>query len=116
MSGALVTRGVMNAQGVKLTSGQTDKLLAALTISQGKKDRTPCYKPHHAFVFYDKGGKVVAVFEMCFGCNRFVETPDGLPEYIDRTALWSLCEELGLPLGVGNKFYTDACNSGRASR
>lgn len=115
-------KGVMNPQGVKLNDAQTKMLLTAITVSRPKQDRTPCYKPHHAFVFYqkdgkDKGdGKVVAVFEMCFGCNRWVETPDGAPEYIDKAALWSLCQELGLPTGVGNKFYTDACNTGRAAR
>ena len=106
-------KGVMNANGVKLNAAQTKRLLDAVTVSQPKQDRTPCYKPHHAFVFYDKAGKVAAVFEMCFGCNRWVETPDGAPEYIDKAALWTLCQELGLPTGVGNKFYTDACNAGR---
>ena len=108
-------KGVMDARGAKLSSAQVTKLLAAVTVSQPKQDRTPCYKPHHAFVFNDAGGKVVAVFEMCFGCNRWVETPDGAPEYIDKEALWALCQELGLPTGVGNKFYTDACNDGRAA-
>lgn len=106
-------KGVMNPNGVKLDAAQTKKLLTAVTVSQPKQDRTPCYKPHHAFVFYDKAGKVAAVFEMCFGCNRWVETPNGAPEYIDKAALWTLCQELGLPTGVGNKFYTDACNAGR---
>lgn len=110
----LIHRGVMDTTGVKLNSAQTKRLLDAVTVSQPKQDRTPCYKPHHAFVFYDKSGKVAAVFEMCFGCNRWVETPNGAPEYIDKAALWALCQELGLPVGVGNKFYTDACNAGRA--
>ncbi len=109
-------RGVMDADGVKLTADQTQRLVAALTVSQGKQSRTPCYKPHHAFVFYDASGKVVAVFEMCFGCNKFVETPNGLPEYVDTPALFALCQELRLPLGTGNKFYTDACTAGRAAR
>ena len=108
-------KGVMNPGGVKLNAAQTQRLLAALTVSQPKQDRTPCYKPHHAFVFYAEGGNVAAVFEMCFGCNRFVETPNGAPEYIDKAALWSLCQDLGLPTGVGNKFYTDACNAGRSA-
>ena len=105
-------KGVMDPRGAKLSAEQRKKLLAAITVSQPKQDRTPCYKPHHAFVFYGANGKVVAVFEMCFGCNRWVETPDGAPEYIDKAALWGLCQELGLPTGVGNKFYTDACNAG----
>ena len=107
-------KGVMDAKGVKLTSSQTQRLLTALTVSQGKQDRTPCYKPHHAFVFYDASGKVAAVFEMCFGCNKFVATPGGLPEYINYQALWKLTGELGLPLGKGNEFYTNACNKRRA--
>lgn len=112
--GGRMHKGVMDPQGVKLNAAQTKRLLAGVTVSQPKQDRTPCYKPHHAFVLYDKSGKVAAVFEMCFGCNRFVATPAGVPEYIDKAALWDLCQELGLPTGVGNKFYTDACNAGRA--
>jgi hypothetical protein len=102
-------KGVKDPKGVKLSPAQTQRLLTALTTSQDKQARTPCYKPHHAFVFYGAGGEVVALFEMCFGCNKFVETPDGLPEYIDTPALYQLTGELGLPLGEGNAFYTEAC-------
>lgn len=108
-------KGVMDPKGVKLTPTQTQQLLTALTISQGKQDRTPCYKPHHAFVFYDADDNVAAVFEMCFGCNKFVATPGVLPEYINYDALWKLTGELGLPLGKGNEFYTDSVCRYRAS-
>jgi len=108
-------KGVMDPKGVKLTPAQTQRLLTALAVSQDKQDRTPCYKPHHAYVFYDASGKVAAVFEMCFGCNKFVATPGGLPEYIDYDALWKLTDELGLPLGKGNEFYTDSVCRYRAS-
>lgn len=109
-------KGVMDPEGVVLSADQARRLVKALTVSQGKQARTPCYKPHHAFVFYGAGGKVVAVFEMCFGCNKFVETPEGLPEYVDTGALYALCQELKLPLGNGNQFYTDACKAGRKNR
>lgn len=101
--------GVQDAKGVKLSPAQVVRLLNAITMSHDKQARTPCYKPHHAFVFYDAQGKVAAVFEMCFGCNKFSETPDGLPEYVDTGALQGLVQELGLPFGQGNAFYTDAC-------
>jgi hypothetical protein len=101
--------GVMDPKGVKLTPSQVTRLMDAITVSQGKQDRTPCYKPHHAFVFYDAAGKVVGVFEMCFGCNKFHETPNGLPEYVDTVALQELVQEVGLPFGQGNEFYSDAC-------
>lgn len=106
-------RGVMDPSGVKLSEPQVKRLLTALTVSHDKQARTPCYKPHHAFVFYGAGGEVVAVFEMCFGCNKFVETPEGLPEYVDTAALYQLTAELGLPLGQGNAFYTEACRRAR---
>lgn len=106
--------GVMDPKGVKLSEAQVHRLLRNLTVSQPKQARTPCYKPHHAFVFYDAHGQVAGVFEMCFGCNKFRETPDGLPEYVDTPALQALVQELGLPFGVGNEFYTDACMRGRA--
>jgi hypothetical protein len=101
--------GVMDPKGVKLSPAQVTTLVTALTSSQDKQARTPCYKPHHAFVFYGAGGEVVALFEMCFGCNKFVATPTSLPEYVDTAALYQLTKELGLPLGEGNAFYTEAC-------
>jgi len=98
--------GVMDPSGVKLSREQVGRLVQAITVSQPKSARTPCYAPHHAFVFYSQG-RAVAVFEMCFGCNQFEGHPGGLPEYIDTQALWTLCKELNLPLGRGNEFYTN---------
>ncbi len=112
--GGRMHKGVMDPAGVVLSAEQVRRLLDALTVSRDKQERTPCYKPHHAFVFYDGSGKPAAVFEMCFGCNRWVETPDGLPEYIGYAELWNLCRELGLPLGEGNAFYTESCGGRRA--
>ncbi len=104
--------GVMDPRGVELSKAQIATLMEGITISQPKGDRTACYAPHHAFVFFSKG-KPVAVFEMCFGCNRHISYPAGAPEYVNRTSLYHLTQTLGLPLGVGNKFYTDACTVGR---
>lgn len=109
-------KGVMNPKGVKLSPAQVKRLLTDITVSQPVQVRSNCYKPHHAFMFFDGSGKVVAVFEMCFGCNRYVASPGGLPEYIDRTRLYQLTHELGLPLGTGNQFYAEACRGGVNSR
>lgn len=98
--------GVMDPKGVELSPSQVERLVAAITVSQPRSARTPCFAPHHAFVFYSHG-KPVAVFEMCFGCNQFQGHPGGLPEYIDTQVLWTLCKELNLPLGKGNEFYTN---------
>jgi hypothetical protein len=99
---------VMDPEGVRLSADQVKRLLRAATISQPKATRTPCYAPHHAFVFYTEKGETVAVFEMCFGCNSQQFYPPGGPEYVDRQALWDLTGELGLPLGKGDLFYRDA--------
>ena len=88
-------KGVMDPKGVKLSAAQVKRLLTAITVSQPAQARTNCYKPHHAFVFFDAKGRVAAVFEMCFGCNQFVATPPGTPEYIDTTDLYRLAHELG---------------------
>ncbi len=106
-------RGVWNPKGAKLSPEQVGRLMQALMVSQGKQPRTPCYKPHHAFVFYNASGQHVAVFEMCFGCNKFRETPEGLPEYVDTGTVHALCKELGLPLGDGNAFYTEVCSKAK---
>ncbi|MBL9117975.1 MAG: hypothetical protein JNJ83_23405 [Verrucomicrobiaceae bacterium] len=112
-------KGVMDARGVKLSTDQTKQLVSIITTPTPKEARTRCYKPHHAFVFF-KDGRSVAVFEMCFGCNRWVATPAaGVPEYIDRTALWNLTGELGLPLdseGKGNPFFTKVVKDYRKAR
>ena len=109
-------KGVMDPKGVKLSPVQVKRLLVDITVSQPAAARSNCYKPHHAFMFFDGKGTVVAVFEMCFGCNRYVATPGGLPEYIDRTDLYRLTHELGLPLGTGNEFYAEACRGGVNNR
>ncbi len=112
LSSGRMHKGVMDPRGVKLSPDQVRRLMPMITVSQPKGPRTACYAPHHAFVFFS-AGKPVAVFEMCFGCNRQRSFPEGTPEYVDREGLWNLTRELGLPLGVGNKFYTTACNAGR---
>lgn len=106
-------KGVMDPRGVPLSDAQVRWLIDAVSVSQARQDRTACYKPHHAFVFYGESRRVVAVFEMCFGCNKFVATPSGVPEYVDYARLYSLAKALGLPLGRGNEFYREACLRGR---
>ena len=66
--------GVMDPRGVKMSKAQIASLMEGITVSQPKGDRTACYAPHHAFVFFNKGTPV-AVFEMCFGCNRPHQLP-----------------------------------------
>jgi hypothetical protein len=100
--------GVMDPNGLRLSDQQVQRLLRAATVSQPRALRTPCYAPHHAFVFFNAQGQSVAVLEMCFGCNSQVFYPAGGPEYVDRTALWNLTNELGLPLGKGDRFYREA--------
>ena len=109
-------KGVMDPKGVTLNAMQTRRLMKLITTSQPKGPRTPCYAPHHAYVFYDAKGKVVAWFEMCFGCNQQRSHPGGTPEYVDRAGLWQLTAELGLPVGSGNKFYSKACSLGAPHR
>ena len=38
--------------------------------------------------------------------------PSGAPAYVNTTDLYRLTHELGLPLGTGNEFYTQACRGG----
>ncbi len=109
-------RGVMDPKGVALSPAQVKRLLDCITVSAPAGERTSCYKPHHAFMFFDAKGQVAAVFEMCFGCNQFVAVPPGAPEYIDTTGLYRLAHELGLPLGTGNEFYAEVCRGGVKDR
>ena len=35
-----------------------------------------CYRPHHAIVFYNRDGNLLAVIEICFECGRIQTYPD----------------------------------------
>ena len=105
-------QGVLDPKGVKLSEAQVKRLLTDITVSQPAQERSSCYKPHHAFMFFDARDRVVAVFEMCFGCNHFLATPPGVPVHVDNTDLYRLTDELGLPLGNGNQFYAEVCRGG----
>ncbi len=99
------SKGILAPGGVSLSQEQTKRLMAAITIPQPKSQRTPCYVPHHAFVFYNAEGQPIAHLEICFTCNKFRAFPGGLPEYVDMKALYALVGELGIPLGSGKEYY-----------
>jgi len=101
--------GVMDRKGVKLNAAQTKQLMAAITRSRSRRAAARRATSRTMRLCSSGKGHPVAVFEMCFGCNRQKSYPAGTPEYIDRQALWDLTAELGLPLGKGNAFYTEAC-------
>lgn len=103
--GGQLHKGVLQPAGVQLNADQIQRLQSAMTTPFTKSWRTPCYAPHHAFVFYNAQGKAVAHLEICFTCNKFIAHPSGLPEYIDMNTLWTIVRELGLPAGSGKDFY-----------
>ena len=100
-------RGVINGQGALLSETQVRRLMPALTTETVRKHRTACYLPHHAFLFYDAAGRVVAHTEICFTCTIQRSSPVGLPEHINFQAVWDLLRELGVPCGAGSQFYKD---------
>lgn len=92
-------RGVLSAKGVELSFGQIQRLIIAATRlrPEGRYIVSMCYRPHHAFIFYDKRDRPVAFIEVCLDCHgsRLVpEMTDSEPHYGDLAAL---CVELGLP-------------------
>ena len=105
--GGRLAKGVLNPPGAVLSPAQVQQLQTAITVPQPESMRTPCYAPHHAFVFYDASGKPVAHLEICFTCNKHRAFPAGLPAYIDMQTLAKIVHELGLPLGKGHDFYSD---------
>jgi len=105
--GMRYAKGVLNAPGAELSPTQVRRLQTAITVPQTESMRTPCYAPHHAFVFYDAAGKPVAHLEICFMCNKHRAFPSGLPAYIDMQTLATIIKELGVPLGQGRDFYKD---------
>lgn len=111
-----VAKGVINGPGALLSPAQVQRLLPALTTETPRKNHTACYLPHHAFVFYDAAGRVVAHAEICFNCTIQRSFPAGLPGHINFQAVWDLLRELGVPCGDGSQFYRDLYKSAKAGR
>ncbi len=100
-------RGVINGAGALLTKTQVQRLMPALTTATVRLHRTACYLPHHAFLFYDEAGRVVAHSEICFTCTIQRSSPEGLPEHINFQTVWDILREAGVPCGEGSRFYED---------
>lgn len=99
--------GILNPGPRELSPEQVERLISYITIPQAKSHRTPCYVPHHSFVFFDAQGRPVANFDVCFTCNKHQAFPAGAVEYPDMHRLYALVQELGLPTGTGKYFYRD---------
>lgn len=100
-------RGTINGPGALLSPAQVRTLLPILSTPSPRPHRSACYLPHHAFLFCDPSGRVVAHSEICFNCSVQRSSPDGLPAHINFQALWNLLRELGVPCGDGSQFYRD---------
>ena len=111
-----VHRGVINGPGVLLTEAQVQRLMPALTTDTVRQHRTACYLPHHAFLFYDASGHVMAHSEICFTCTIQRSSPAGLPEHINFQAVWDILREAGVPCGDGSQFYKDLFKELQAGR
>ncbi len=109
-------KGVINHPGQLLTAAQVKLLLPALTTETRRKNHTACFIPHHAVVFYNASGQVVAHTEICFNCSVQRSYPSGLPESIHYQSVWDLFRELGVPCGDGSQFYKDLYKAQQAGR
>jgi len=114
--GGRIAKGVLNPPGALLTRAQMQQLQKAITVPQEKSLRTPCYAPHHAFVFYDAAGNRVAHLEICFMCNKHRAYPAGLPAFIDMQTLADIIYENGVPYGKGRDYYSDLYKQKHAGR
>lgn len=102
-----LSRGVIRATTVRLDGDQTKFLVQLLsTDSDDEPDEVECYDPHHAFVFYDAGWKVVASIDICFFCAEFSSRPTRAPAQIDLGALKKFCSDIGLPVLETSAEYT----------
>jgi hypothetical protein len=100
------------AKEKKMSPAEVDRLLKA-TFSFAPEYRWPksaCYNPHHVFVFYDKGGKAVAAYEICLECLGCIFWPEPKEkiEAVDYIGISKLLGGLGLgPGGNTNKDTED---------
>jgi hypothetical protein len=86
-------------EGVTLNEKQIAALKAAVTGPQKNSGvGLGCFFPHHAFVFYDKGGASTGHIDVCFLCSACGVEPAGFTNECDLKALAKLIQDLGLPL------------------
>jgi hypothetical protein len=88
---------VINTNGALLSINQVKDLLAAVTGDHPGHAAAGCFKPRHAFVFYDSDKKAIAQLEICFECLHYRARPEGTAMFFDLAALADLCRELKLP-------------------
>lgn len=85
--------------GIPLDASQVARLHSAIATAHPEPDViAACFNPHHAFVFYDESGKIIAYVDLCFQCGNYRYHPDGFSRSIDWGALESLVKELGMPI------------------
>lgn len=100
-------RGVIVSKAVKLDDAQILKLRKLLTEeSEEEFGEVDCYDPHHAFVFYDAEGKVLASVDICFLCESYEARPKKAASNADLIALEKFCRDLGLPMLENPAAYT----------
>jgi len=70
-----MTSSVVNKRGEVLTAQQSARLIAAVTGTRPVQLSKMCFKPRHAFVFYDAAMKPVAWVELCIECHNAEAEP-----------------------------------------
>lgn len=58
-----------NPAGHILTASQRANFEAALHMVKAPDEMAACFIPHHFFRYYDKQGKQIGEFEVCFCCD-----------------------------------------------
>ena len=94
-----------NPEGARLEPAQIAALQRAVTEYHPSVVMTAsCYRPRHAFVFYDDQHKPVACLEVCFSCSNYRLWPEH-PGPVDIDALPPILSELKIPVFEKDKTY-----------
>jgi hypothetical protein len=97
--------GVMEQYGRALVGNQPDRLLTAM---KGKERRSPSgpYEPHHGFVFYDKGGAILAHVTVSLSSKNGVAFPPATEATDwDMESIGNIIREAGLPILANEEEY-----------
>ena len=98
----VVMNGSLNASrqpaaGVTLSDVQVQRFLDATTGASHPAPVALCFYPHHGLVFYDKSGRILGSYTICFMCSGFVpDAPRSFVSEPDYEALSGLLRELRL--------------------
>ena len=111
-----LSKGVIG-NPIQISDKHIKQFLGSFTEGQEFLAAGGCHVPHHGLVFYDKEGKAIGYFDICFECGNVstsVKSYQGV--YLNLATMKTLFRDLGFPILKGFKDYSDLYNKQKENK